>query len=119
MKYHANITLQRVLAKWRGVTKEVSRRSKIMRKDKIKGLMILGALLGVIGLILIFFSDDFGTTLTNGLLAALDNIDTMDYEFKVKAKTNNFLVTGSILFGIGLSTVVFSFYKSLNINNRE
>ncbi|WP_165589200.1 hypothetical protein [Oceanobacillus caeni] len=48
-----------------------------MRKDKIKGLMILGALLGVIGLILIIFSDDFGTTLTNGLLAALDNIDTM------------------------------------------
>ena len=88
-----------------------------MRKDKIKGLMTLGTLLGVIGLILIFFSDNLGTTLANGSLAALDNIDTMDYEFKVRANTNNFLVTGSILFGIGLSTVVFAFYKMLDIKD--
>jgi drug/metabolite transporter (DMT)-like permease len=91
------------------------RRGKNLRKDKLKGLMTLGTLLGVIGLILIFFSDNLGTTLADGLLAALDNIDTMNYEFKVKAKTNNFLVTGSILFGIGLTTMVFAFYKMLNI----
>ncbi|QKY70592.1 hypothetical protein Len3610_14225 [Lentibacillus sp. CBA3610] len=63
-------------------------------------------MLGVIGLILIFSSNNLGASLADGWLAKYDYADNLTYEFKVTANTNNFLVTGGILFGIGLATIL-------------
>ncbi|SDQ05441.1 hypothetical protein [Virgibacillus salinus] len=78
-----------------------------MRKDILKWLMMLGSFLGIIGLIFIFFSNNLGASLAEGWLAKYDYAPSV-YDSKVKTNTNIFLVTGSILFGIGLSTVVFA-----------
>lgn len=83
--------------------------------DKLKGLMGLCSLLGVIGLTPIFSSDNFGTSLSDIWLAQYDFADTTEYQFRVKTNTNNFLVTGVILFGVGLVGFILSYYKQLSI----
>lgn len=85
-----------------------------MRDDTFDKLMFLGSVLGVIGLILIFSSNNLGTSLADGWLAKHDYADSSTYEFKVKANTNNFLVTGGILFGVGLATILLVYFKMLN-----
>ncbi len=85
-----------------------------MRKNSLKGILVLGSLLGVIGLIFIFFSNSLGTSLTNALVADADYA-AYTYDSKVKTNTNIFLVTGIILSGIGLSTVIYALYKMLNV----
>ena len=89
-----------------------------MRKDNFKGLMILGLLVGIIGLLLVLFSNNLGKSLADGWFVEYDYA-LSTYESKVKTNTNIFLVIGSILSGIGFSTVVFSFYKMLNIKDKE
>jgi hypothetical protein len=85
-----------------------------MRKLNVKGFMILGSLLGVIGLVLILYSKEIGTGLAEGWLAQYD-YSPSDFEAKVKANTTIFLVNGSVLLGVGCSTVVFAFYKMLKM----
>ncbi|MCA1010679.1 hypothetical protein [Halobacillus halophilus] len=85
-----------------------------MRDNSLKGLLMLGSLLGIIGLIFIFFSHDLGTSLTNTLVAGSDYAAST-YESKVKTNTLIILVTGIILSVVGLSTVVFALYKMENI----
>lgn len=88
-----------------------------MAKKNLKSLMIIGSSLGTIGILLIIFSNNLGTSLADGWLVEYDYALAI-YESKVKAYTNTFLVTGVILFGIGFSTVIFSFYKILNIKGQ-
>ncbi|WP_047983493.1 hypothetical protein [Ornithinibacillus californiensis] len=87
-----------------------------MRIDNLKWLMILGSLLGVVGLVLIYFCKDIGASLADGWLAQYD-YSPSDYESKVKTNTTVFLVIGSVLLGIGFSTVFFTLYKMLNIKD--
>ncbi|RKQ33272.1 hypothetical protein [Oceanobacillus halophilus] len=62
-----------------------------MTKDKLKGMITLGTLLGVMGLIFIFFSVRFGTSLADGWLAAQGGFaNSSMYELRVEANTNNF-----------------------------
>ncbi|MCT2534861.1 hypothetical protein NC661_04020 [Aquibacillus koreensis] len=87
-----------------------------MRKDNFKWLIMLGSLLGIIGLLFIFFSNNLGASLAEGWLVE-NEYEMSDYLSEVKKNTSIFIVTGSILLGIGLSTVVFAFYKVLNIKD--
>lgn len=89
-----------------------------MTKDKLKGLVALGSLITAIGFILLFFSVNFGTSFSLNWLGNEDGggADTGTYLIILEGYTNTFLAAGSILFGIGLATIIFTFYKMLNIN---
>lgn len=88
--------------------------------EKLKGLMVLTSILGVIGLILIFLSGILGTYLADIWLLYLQDgsAETSNYQLKERANTNNFLVTGGILFGVSLTTILFAYYKKLNIKEK-
>lgn len=81
--------------------------------NHMQKLFLIGSILSIGGLILIFFSDNFGMSLADHWLSKYNYADSNTYEFKVKANTNNFLVTGGILFGIGLTMVILTYYKWL------
>lgn len=87
-----------------------------MIKNKLKGLIAIGFLITVIGFILLFFSVNFGISKADNWLVKQDVADTSKYLILIEGYTNNFLAAGSILFGIGLTTIIFVSYKILNIN---
>ena len=89
-----------------------------MTKDKLKKLVSLGSLITAIGFILIFFSVNFGKSVAVNWLTnqGEGGADPSTYQVVFEGSVNNFLATGSILFGIGLATLIFAYYKILNIN---
>ena len=86
-----------------------------MTKNKLKGLASLASIISVIGIILIFFSVNFGTSLAEKWLAKQGGADTSTYLIVLEGYINNFIVSGSIVFGIGLAAIAFAYYKILNI----
>lgn len=90
-----------------------------MLKDKLKGFVSLGALLSIFGLIMIFFSVYFGTSLADRWLSKEGGADTEIYIMRLKGHTNNFLATGSIFLGIGLVTVMYFYYRIINYNEKN
>lgn len=83
----------------------------------IKKLTTLGSLICVVGIIIIFLSDNLGISLADSwVIEQGGSADVSHYQYKVKANTNKFLIPGSILFGIGVTTLVFTYYKFLNFN---
>ncbi|MDM5230892.1 MULTISPECIES: hypothetical protein [Lysinibacillus] len=87
-----------------------------MTKNKLKGLVSLGSVITAIGFILLFFSVDIGLSLAEYRIVTQGGMDTSQYLIVIEGYTNNFLAAGSILFGIGISTIIFAYYKILNIN---
>ncbi|MFJ3390422.1 hypothetical protein [Lysinibacillus sp. NPDC086135] len=87
-----------------------------MTKNKLKGLVSLGSVITAIGFILLFFSVDIGLSLAEYRIVTQGGMDTSKYLIVIEGYTNNFLAAGSILFGIGISTIIFAYYKILNIN---
>ena len=87
-----------------------------MTKDKLKGLVALGSVITAVGFILLFFSVNIGLSLAENWLVTQGGMDTSAYLIVIEGYINNFLAAGSILFGIGISTIIFSYYKILNIN---
>jgi len=89
-----------------------------MTKDKLKGLISLGSLITVIGFILLFFSVNFGLSLAeNWILNRGGGADTSTYLIVIEGSIRKILAIGSILFGIGLATIIVTYYKILNIND--
>ena len=86
-----------------------------MTKDKLKGLIFLGSLIGIAGFILLFFSVHFGTYFAEDWLSKQGGVDTSLYLIIVEGYINNFLSAGSILFGIGLLTVIYAYNTMLKI----
>ncbi|MFC4022380.1 hypothetical protein ACFOUV_00950 [Oceanobacillus longus] len=86
-----------------------------MIKDNLKGVITLGALLAILGFILIFSSVHFGISLADNWLAKQGGADTSIYLIVIEGYTNNFLFAGSILFGVGLVTFIIAIYKLLHI----
>jgi hypothetical protein len=86
-----------------------------MTKDKLKGLVALASLITAIGFILLFFSVNFGRLFAGIWLSQRGSADTSTYLIILEGSINNFLAAGSILFGIGLTTIIFAYYKILNI----
>lgn len=87
-----------------------------MTKDKLKGYVTLASLITAIGFILLFFSINFGMSFAEKWIAKQGEADQPTYLIVIEGYTNNFLATGSILFGIGLATILFTYYKILKIN---
>ena len=88
----------------------------IISKDTLKGLVTLASLITAIGLILLFFSVNFGTALAENWLLKQGGVETSIYLTVIDGFINIFLAAGSILFGIGLVTITFFYYKILIIN---
>lgn len=87
-----------------------------MTKNKLKGLVSLGSVITAIGFLLLIFSVDIGLSLAEYRIVTQGGMDTSQYLIVIEGYTNSFLAAGSILFGIGISTIIFAYYKILNIN---
>ena len=90
-------------------------------KEHIKGLIIISSLLTIAGLVLMFSSISFGTSLgSSWLLNQEDGIaDTSEYDMVVETHKNNFVIAGSILFGTGLLTAILTYFTSLLFEKKE
>lgn len=86
-------------------------------KEKFKYLTVIGSLLGLCGVVIIFFSVNFGTSIAESWLVSRGGADTGYYHIIVNSYINSFLVTGGILFGFGLMIFTFAYYKLLIFKN--
>ena len=87
-----------------------------MKKNTLIALVTLGSLLSTIGLLFIFNSAKLGLTRAENWLFERGGADNTTYLFIKENYSNSYLIVGSILFGIGLATIVGAFYKILTSN---
>lgn len=82
----------------------------------MKRLNIIAPLLLIAGLILMFASPSFGMALGDLWLTNQygGSADTSDYELVIATYKNNFVIIGSLFFGIGLVMAIFAYFSSLN-----
>lgn len=87
----------------------------------MKRLSIMSSLLAIAGLILMFSSISFATSLGDSwLLNQKDGVaDTSHYSMIVETYKNNFVIIGSILFGAGLLTAILTYFTSLLFVKKE
>lgn len=86
-----------------------------MKKENVRTLLVAGSLLTVAGAVLLFFSVSFGTLIAEYQLAQAGGMDTGRYHIMMEGNINSFLAAGSILFGIGLVTILLSYVQMLRI----
>lgn len=86
--------------------------------EKYKKLIIIGTILGIWGLLLVFFSVSFGTTIAQNWLTKQVATDTWNYELVMQSNINNFLVIGSILFTVGLVSILLSWHKTFDLTDK-
>ena len=87
-----------------------------MTKDKLKGVVALGSLFAIIGFLILFFSPDLVLFRAESWLVKQGGVDTSTYQIVIAGFTNSFLAVGSILFGVGVATIVVAFYKIVTSN---
>ncbi|MFC3039835.1 hypothetical protein ACFOGI_06185 [Virgibacillus xinjiangensis] len=86
-----------------------------MKREKTNRLYTVGACLGITGILLIVFSIDLGTAFAESwLIAQGGSVETSAFDRREQSYTTNFLVMGSILFGLGLATIILGLYKMLD-----
>lgn len=78
-------------------------KEKGMMKGKLINLLILGIVLGGIGIVMLFGSVHFGSSLARN-------------EMELIGYMNGFLATGGILFAIGTFTAIVIYYKIIQID---
>jgi hypothetical protein len=86
-----------------------------MLKEHFVRLGVISSLLGIGGLVLMFFGVSFGTSLgTTWLVNQEDGVaDTNQYMMVIENYTSTFLVSGSILFAVGLLTAILTYFTFL------
>jgi hypothetical protein len=85
-----------------------------LSKENLMGFIMVGFLLGLGGLVMIFFSVNFGTSFAESWLVSRGGADTGYYHIIVNSYINNFLVAGGILFGLGILIVTLTYLNFLN-----
>ncbi|MRH43269.1 hypothetical protein GH741_11315 [Aquibacillus halophilus] len=85
-----------------------------MTEENFHRFVTVGSTLTVIGFILLFFSTHFGTSMADSWLMNQGGADTSIYQIRVESYINNFLVSGGILFGIGLFTLILTYFIKMN-----
>jgi hypothetical protein len=86
-----------------------------MTIEKLKVFAIISVLLVLSGVIMIFNSVNFGTSIADSWLADRGGADTGLYHLVIKGNINSFLVSGGILFGFGLVFLTLAYYKIVNL----
>ena len=84
-------------------------------REKLKGFVIIGAIFSFLGVMLIFFSVSFGTSMANSWLASRGGADTGYYHLMVTSYINSFLVAGGVTLGFGLMLTGLAAYKLMRI----
>jgi nitrate reductase gamma subunit len=80
---------------------------------KIKELSIISSLLAIAGLVLMFSSLYFATSIGDSWLLDQGGIaNTGQYNRVVETYKNNFVIIGSILFGTGILTAIITYFIS-------
>ncbi|MGM9965947.1 MAG: hypothetical protein ACI383_00555 [Rummeliibacillus sp.] len=91
-----------------------------MSKQQIKGLSIILSIMMIIGLVLMFFSVSMGTYLGKSWISSQPGVyDDSMYMLVIENYINNLVIIGSILFGVGLLTGVFTYIKSFSLKGNE
>ncbi|MRH44506.1 hypothetical protein GH741_17820 [Aquibacillus halophilus] len=90
-----------------------------MTREKLRGVIYLGTFIGIIGLIALFSSVYFGSSLASTWLSNQGSADTSTYLVILESYINIFLVVGGILMGFGLFLVVFTYFKLHNCNKED
>ncbi|WP_096272160.1 hypothetical protein [Paucisalibacillus globulus] len=85
-----------------------------MTKDNFNLFITIGAILSIIGFILLFFSTHFGTSLAENWLVNQGGVDTAMYHIRVESYITNFVVSGGILFGLGLFTLILTYFVKMH-----
>jgi uncharacterized membrane protein YedE/YeeE len=81
---------------------------------KIKELSMISSLLAIAGLVLMFSSIYFATSIGDSWLLDQGGIaDTGQYNRVVETYKNNFVIIGSILFGTGILTAILTYFLSI------
>jgi hypothetical protein len=88
-----------------------------MTKDNLYRFVTIGSTLTVIGFILLFFSTYFGTSMADNWLMEQGGVDTALFHLRLESYINNFLVSGGILFGIGLFTLLLTYFVKMIVAN--
>ncbi|WP_456278911.1 hypothetical protein [Bacillus sp. AK128] len=82
-----------------------------MTKGHFNRFVTIGATLFITGFILLFFSTNFGTSMAdNWLMEQQGGTDTAMFHIRIESYINNFVVSGGILFGIGLFTLILTYF---------
>lgn len=86
-----------------------------MLKEHIIKLGVISSLLIIAGVVLMFSSVSFGTSLGESwLINQEDGIaDTSQYMMVIETYTSNFAVIGSIFFATGLLTAILTYFTFL------
>ncbi len=87
-----------------------------MTKYNFNRFVTIGATLFVIGFIFLFFSTNFGTSRADNWLMKQGGADTVMFHIRIESYINNFVVSGGILFGIGLFTLILTYFIKMNFS---
>ena len=83
-----------------------------MSHEHFKGLSIISSLIVIAGVVLMFSSISLGNSLGDSWLNSQEDgiADSNRYNMIVETYKNNFVIIGSILFGAGLLSAIFTYY---------
>jgi nitrate reductase gamma subunit len=80
---------------------------------KIKELSIISSLLAIAGLVLMFSSNYFATSIGDSWVHDQAGVvEAEQYNRVVDTYKNNFVIIGSILFGTGILTAILTYFIS-------
>ncbi|MFV8828503.1 hypothetical protein [Alkalihalobacterium sp. APHAB7] len=85
-----------------------------MTTDVCKRFMSVGATMGIFGAILLFFSVDIGTKLAHFWLVRQGSADPTVFHLVNEGYIHVFIIAGSILFTIGLVTVLLTSFRYMS-----
>jgi uncharacterized BrkB/YihY/UPF0761 family membrane protein len=92
-----------------------------MSTKLIKELSVVSVILAVAGLVLMFSSVAFGTSLADSWLLNKEGgfADTGQYTMVLKTYSNNFVIIGSLLFGTGLLSALFTYLSFVSVEREK
>ncbi len=85
------------------------------------GLVVISCLLTIVGLVLMFSSVSFGASLGESWVSNQEDssYDTREYMMIIKMYQSLYVISGSILFAIGLLTAILTFFIFLFCETRK
>ncbi|XWN51321.1 hypothetical protein L0P96_08790 [Anoxybacillus flavithermus] len=89
-----------------------------MTENQLKWTGSFVTVIGVVGLVLIFFSVDFGTSLADSWVAKQGGASTERYHIILESYIHSFLIAGSILFGFSLLFAIFTYFAFMLLPKR-
>jgi hypothetical protein len=91
-----------------------------MTENQLKWSGFFVAVTGVVGLVLIFFSVDFGTSLAESWLVNQDGFSSTElYHIILESYINSFLITGSVLLGFSLLFAIVAYFAFMFLPKQQ